>query len=248
MGSQSAGGDDFSLLTLGGPQVTHTSDAGSIRSALESYLPAYPDVVPSLEVLSSALQVASDPLDRPGLERAILFITPPQVSEVSLGLQSIIASANQQDIRIHVWLVSAQELFALPETDLLRNLAAQTGGSFFAFSRDEAVPDLETLFDPSRYIYQLGYDSQLSTAGMHQVAAQVMAGGELVVSNTQSFELNIQPQLLHSFPPAEIVRPIPLANPGRRRCPTVLIPSPRTSAQVTFPMVMSDPHPLQPVC
>jgi hypothetical protein len=235
---QSAGGDDFSLLTLGGPQVTHTSDPATISSALETYLPADPNVVPSLEVLSSALQVASDPLDRPGMERAILFITPPQVSEVSLGLQSIIASANQQDVRIHVWLVSAQELFTLPETDLLRNLAAQTGGSFFAFSRDEAVPDLETLFEPSRYIYQLGYDSQVSTAGTHQVAAQVMAGSELVVSNTQSFELNIQPSVPAFLSlPAEIVRSYSsLPTPGEGAVQPVLIPARQdVSIQVTFP-------------
>ena len=67
------------------------------------------------------------------MERAILFITPPQETDVSLGLQSIISSANQQNIHIFVWLVAAPEVFELPEIDQLRNLADQTHGIFFCF-------------------------------------------------------------------------------------------------------------------
>ncbi|HEX9090902.1 MAG TPA: hypothetical protein VF831_05400, partial [Anaerolineales bacterium] len=162
---QPAGVDDFSLLTIGGPQLTHSSDPDDLVTALEQYQITGTLAAPNLEVLSSAIQVMAGSTLRPGMERTILFITPPQDNEVSLGLQSIITSAIQENIHIYVWMVAAQEVFALPEIDLLRNLAAQTEASFFAFSHEEPVPDLETILEPMRYVYQLGYDSRVTNPG-----------------------------------------------------------------------------------
>ena len=235
---QPLGIDDFSLITKGGPQLNHSSNVTLLESSLGGYLPADENFTPSLEVLASALQVASDPTARPGMERAVLFITPPQGSEVSLGLQSIIVSAIQQNIRIYVWLVASPEIFDLTETELLRNLADQTHATFFAFSRDEPVPDLETLLEPLRYSYQLGYDSQITTQGSHQVAAQVMVGSDLITTDPRSFELNLQaplPEFLDH--PAEIVRAFSsLPSPEVAGMDNNLLPAEQViEIQVTFP-------------
>ncbi len=103
---------------------------------------------------------------------------------------------------------------SLPEIDQLRNLADQTHATFFAFSHDEPVPDLETLLEPLRYVYQLGYDSQIATAGAQQVAAQVTIGGEQVTTPAQPLS-SIFSHLLHCFLtlPAEIVRTFPVSQP-----------------------------------
>ncbi len=236
--SQSPGVDDFSLLTLGGPQLTHTSSPASLLTELETYTQTVTDAVPSLEVLAAALQVASDPADRPGMERAILFITPPQDTNASLGLQSIISSAHQQNIHIFVWLLAAPEVFDSPGVDQLRNLTDQTHGAFFAFSNGEAVPDLETLLEPLRYVYQLGYDSQFSTAGTHQVSAQVRIESEIVSSQPQSVELDLEapvPTLVN--PPEVIVRTFASQpTPGTPLINTDLLPEEQVlNIQVTFP-------------
>ena len=204
---QPSNGDDFSLLTMGGPQLIHSSDPGAVQAALVAYLPDASKVTPNLEVLASALQVAGDTPIRPGMERAILFITSPQESQVSLGLQSILSSAIQQNIHIYVWLVAAQEVFDLPEIDLLRNLATQTQATFFAFSHDEPVPDLESILEPLRYIYRLGYDSRVTQPGAQQVVAQVSTGSALITSQPVSFEVDLQlPVITLLTPPIEIVR------------------------------------------
>jgi hypothetical protein len=189
-------------------------------------------------VLSAALQVASDPTNRPGMERAVLFVTPPQQSEISLGLQSIIASANQQNIRIFVWLVAAPDVLALPETDLLRNMAEQTRASFFAFSGSEPVPDLETLLEPLRYIYQLRYDSLASTPGPQQVSAQVVVGSETFATPPLSFEVSLQPPALVLVPlPQEITRSFSgTPAPGVSNAETDLVPIQQlVEFLVTFP-------------
>jgi hypothetical protein len=208
--SQPSKEDDLSLLTKSGPLLIHSSDPSALLTALESFQPTDSNASPNLEVLSSALQVASDPTPRPGMERAILFITPPQSPDVSLGLQSIMASANQQNIHIFVWLVASQDVFQFPENDLLRNLADQTHAAFFAFSHDEPVPDLETLLEPLRYVYKLGYDSQVATSGAQEVAAQITIGSEILTSPPQAFEVNLQaPSLVIMDAPSEIIRTFP---------------------------------------
>jgi len=236
--NQGSGLDDFSLLTLGGPQLIHTSDPNALRSALEEYLPDGTSTTPNLEVLASALQVASDPPRLPGTERAILFITPPQNKDVSLGLQSIITSANQQNIHVFVWMVSSQDVFDTPEAELLRNMANQTRASFFAFSSDEPVPDLESLLEPLRYIYQLGYTSQITTTGTQNVVAQVNVGSEQIATEPQSFELDLQspaPILLN--PPDEIIRTFQnQSTPGIPDADADLVPTEQAiNIRVTFP-------------
>jgi len=190
--NQSPGIDDFSLLTSDGPQVTHSANPSSLLSPLRLFTPTDQNDSPNLEVLASAFQVASDPMPRPGMQRAILFITPPLGSEVSLGLQSIVAGAIQQHIRIFVWLIAAPEVFSLPEVDSLRSMAEQTQGAFFAFAHDETVPDLETLIEPLRHIYLLHYNSQINNTGPQELFAQVNIGGEVITTTAQSFQLDLQ--------------------------------------------------------
>ena len=204
---QPPGGDDFSLVTMGGPQLSHSSDPADLRSSLEAYLPGDPPNTPTLEVLASALQVVSDPLKRPGMERAILFVTPPQGDEVSLGLQSIVTSATQQNIHIYVWLVASPESFDLPAIDQLRDLAFQTHAGFFAFSYQEPVPDLDTILEPLRYVYQVQYDSQVARPGSQQLVAQISTANELISTQPTSFEIDLQAPVVTLLKvPVEIVR------------------------------------------
>ncbi len=205
--SQAAGQDDFSLLTVGGPQLTHSSDPSALRSSLESFQLPDTGTLPSLDVLASALLVASDATVRPGMERAILFITAPLPADVAPGLQSIMASAIEQNIHIFVWLVAPHESFSLPEITQLSDLAGQTHASIFSFSHDEAVPDLESILEPLRYVYQIGYDSQTAAAGVQQLVAQVNLGGAQLDSQPVNFELNLQsPAVVIAGLPGEIER------------------------------------------
>jgi hypothetical protein len=236
--SQAAGTDDFSLLTAGGPQLAHSVDPSGVTSRLTTYNPDAEKIVPGLELLASALQVASDPTTHPGMERAILYITSPQDTDVSVGLQSIISSANQQNIHIFVWVLAAADAMESTSVVQLRNLADQTGGEFFGFSRDETLPDLDALIDPLRYVYSLGYTSQINTPGSHQASAQVTVGTDTITSVAQSFEVNLQPPVITLLGlPEEIVRSFPVqSTPGVADAEAGYIPvSQAVSIQVEYP-------------
>ena len=234
---QAAGQDDFSLLTSQGAILIHNDNPASLSSLLATYQPPTTGETPTLEVLAQALEVAADPLPRPGMERAVLYITPLQVADIAAGLQTLAARANQQNIHIFVWLVGAPESFYQPTADQLAALTGQTGGSFFTFSGTEPVPDLETYLEPLRPVYRLVYESQVSVPGPHQISAQVSLPEGSLVSPVQTFEVNLQPpipELLH--PPVVIDRSFTATATSGELVPTGLLPLEQNiTLSVTFP-------------
>jgi pSer/pThr/pTyr-binding forkhead associated (FHA) protein len=204
---QAAGADDLSLITLDGPELLHVSDPNTLLSALQAYQPNLRNTQPNLEALSRAIQVAEDELPRPGMERAILFITPPQPPEAESGLQNLAARASQLGIRIFVWMVAYQEASPSPEISLLQNLASQSGGTLFAFTGIETIPDIENYLEPLRHIYSLSYTSALTGAGTFPLYVEVSLPEQTITSNQQEIALDIQPpNPIFVSPPAEISR------------------------------------------
>jgi hypothetical protein len=231
------GQDDFSLVISAGPEILHRTDPRGLLAALQSYQPAENDTIPNLQILARAIQVAAEPTPRPGMERAVLLITAPQFTDVTIGLQNLAGQAQQQGIRIYVWLVAAADYFSLPGADQLRQ-PTQTGGRFFAFSGVESVPDLEDYLEPLRYIYSLTYTSQVKTSGTHQVSVEITANDLALSSPPQSFEITFQPPSLSFItPPTLIERTIPLAEQADQEATTLdLVPRQQALAiQVDFP-------------
>ena len=204
---QAAGTDDLSLVTVGGPETVHVSDPGTLLSALQTYQPNLRNTEPNLEVLSRALQVAEDTPPRPGMERAVLFITPVQPAEAGVGLQSLASRASQLGVRIYVWLVTSPDSINPPETIQLQNLASQTGGSFFTYTGIEGIPNIETYLEPLRHIYSISYTSVLTTTGSFPMFAEVTFPDQTLTSNTQEIVLDIQPpNPIFLSPPPEVSR------------------------------------------
>lgn len=199
--------DDYSLITADGPELIHVSDPNDIAVAWQDYQPQTEQIAPTLEVLARAIEIAADETPRPGMERAVLFITPPQLSDVTVGLQSLAGRANQQGIRLFVWLVAAADYFGLPGANQLSLPTELTGGQFLPFSGAESVPDLETYLEPLRHIYRLAYTSQITTSGSHQVAAEVTASDLVILSAPQTFDIELlPPSPIFVSPPAVITR------------------------------------------
>jgi hypothetical protein len=201
--------DDLSLLTAEGSETTHTTDLERWAAVLASYQPVGREVAPDFDVLARALDAASDPTTNPGMSRAVLFITSLPEQDVSLGLQSLAARANQQGVKIYVWMVASSELFFSPQAEGLSQLADQTGGELFAYSGQEAIPSPEEYFQPLRDVYYLAYNSQITTSGLHQVSAEVNFNGQVFNTPVQDFELEVlPPNIAFVSPPMEIERAI----------------------------------------
>jgi hypothetical protein len=202
--------DDLSLLTVNGPVATHLSDTQSWISTLQPYIPEIENNDLGFEILGRSLELAADNPIRPGMGRAVLFITALPEQDMTLYLESLAARAVQRDVRIFVWLLTSANLFPTPQASQLQNLAIQTGGEFFAYSGIEPIPNLETYLEPLRSIYSLSYDSRISSSGRHQIAVHIRSDDLDIISPAVDFEIEVlPPNVAFISPGQEIKRKIP---------------------------------------
>jgi hypothetical protein len=161
------------VIIDGGPEAIHLDDPGPIMSRLMNFNPETRQAVPSLQTLSRAMEITLDPLDRPGIHRAVLFITPPLEVETVTGLQSLAAQARQGGVRIFIWQIAALDALDTPTVQQMQTMANETGGQFLNFSGVEGLPNIETYLEPLRHTCQLTYTSKAAAAepirsGSHQ--------------------------------------------------------------------------------
>lgn len=151
----------------------------------------------------------------PGMKRAVLIITPHMNDpNIDLTLNEVAQYALAADVRIFVWLVDAELYFNTPSATAFKALALQTGGDYFAFSGLETFPDLESYFRPLRSLYSFSYNSALTTSGEHTLAVEVQGPAGTITSESQTFNLEIQPpNPILVMPPGQIVRQAPLDDP-----------------------------------
>jgi hypothetical protein len=210
--------DDLSLLTTGGPSTSHVSDPAEWLSTLTSSQVDAKIATPSLDTLSRAVDVAADPTPRPGMGSAVLFITPPFEGTLDGSLDNIASQAEQNGVKIFVWMVASPGVFSSAEADRLAELAEGTGGAFFAYSGEEELPDPETYFAPLRSIYQLTYESKIKNNGTHQIKVQVKTESGQITTPGKNFEFDIQPpQPAVISPPIQIIRKPPSEDIGQRK-------------------------------
>lgn len=185
--------DDLSLVVDGGPEVVHRESVADILNALQGFTPDPRQSTASLLSLSRALDIASDSTDRPGMERAVLFITAPQSPDSIVGLQSLAGQAAQADIRVFIWLVASEQDTTTPQAQELQTLALQTGGQYLVFNGPETLPNLEEYLQPLRSIYRLNYRSQINRSGSYPVTAAITNQETQAVSNSQTLDIEILP-------------------------------------------------------
>lgn len=202
--------DDLSLLANVGSESTHLPNTSQWLASLEGYHPDVKNAKPSFDILVKAIDLASDPVSRPGMKRAVLFVTSPPEWNDETAFQDMIKRANLQDVHIFIWLLGSLNSFDSVGVNQLANLAVQTGGKIFLFSGKESLPDLEEYLSPMRNAYQLSYDSRIRTSGKHQLVVNVNFGSAVLASEPLSFDLNIAPPApVFVSPPIEIVRTFP---------------------------------------
>ena len=204
--------DDLSLLANSGPESTHLPNTSQWLASLEGYQPDVKNATPSFDILGKAIDVASDPVSRTGMKRAVLIVTSPPEWNDETAFQDMIKRANLQDVHIFIWLLGSLNSFDSVGVNQLTNLAVQTGGRIFLFSGKESLPDLEEYLSPMRNAYQVSYKSRIRTSGNHKLIVNVNFRSAVLSSEPLSFDLNIAPPApVFISPPLEIVRTYPEA-------------------------------------
>ena len=231
--------DEMSLITTAGPILVNAS-ASEWRNSLVSFQPDARASVPSLQSLSFALDlIEGQQGSQEGMKRSILFLTPHLPDQTTVdALDALTERATLLGVRVNVWLVDTDAYFAHFSANALKSLALQSGGSYFAYSGIETLPDPEEYFAHLRHVYTFDYESKLTSAGAHALAVQIERSNLKLLSANANFSLDVQPPspLLIS-PPQQIVRQAPEEDPYNTE---LLLPTETTfDILVEFP----DGHP-----
>lgn len=199
--------DRLSLVSIGGIIIGQASYQDWANS-LNAFRPNFLRTTPNLQVLNLAFETLAQHPRVAGGKRAILLITPHmEQGGIELAVKPFAERASQEGIRIYVWVVDAETYFTHRSTQAFQVLAFESGGKSFLFSGKEPLPDPETYFAPLHFVYLLSYRSQVNRSGVHSVRLQVQKEGLSIVSNEQSFSIELQPPQPMLFVPSwEITR------------------------------------------
>ncbi|MCK6539163.1 MAG: FHA domain-containing protein [Anaerolineales bacterium] len=206
--------DDLSLVSLSGSLINR-ANARDWSVSLNAFKPDLRKSTPNLQTLAIALDTVTAPTPQPGMKRAVLFITPRMDDpNIDNAVAPFIQRAVDARVRVFVWFVDAEEQNVSASANAFRMLAQQTGGAFFAFSRNEPFPDLNAYFAPLRNIYQITYTSSLTTSGDHTLGLYIETPQGTIPALDKTFSVNVQPpNPIFIAPPLQITRQPPADDP-----------------------------------
>ena len=195
--------DDFSFSTPTGLVLVRERDSGKLANAIAEYQPDLSRSAPSLTSLAEALDLATDPAGRPGIKRAILYVTPPLPADQRETLPDLSDRAQQIGVQVNVWMVGEDPIAPNP----LASLAESTGGRFYSILPASPLPLVEPMFHSLRQSYEVVYESTVQKSGEHQLSVIVGNTGTVLESNEQRFSLEVlPPNPIFLSPPASIER------------------------------------------
>ncbi len=198
--------DDFSLSTSTGLFLIRERSPQQLIKALTDYQPDLLHTPSSLGSLAEALDLATDPLNRPMMKRSILFITPTLSPAIIAPLSDLTARAKGSGVRVNVWML-LQSGTAGNGPNPLQELAESTGGQFVEIPSSTPLPEVEPYFQPLRFTYLVKYTSAIQKGASHTVSVKTDQNQAALTANTVSYDLNVQPpNPIFLSPPASVQR------------------------------------------
>jgi hypothetical protein len=208
--------DDMSLLVTNSVETTHFSDPLKWLDALKLDQMDARQAAPSLDTLSRAIEIASDPTPRQGMGKAVLFITTPTEDQSEVAIQNLIDRAKEQGIKIYIWLVPVPGAYYPNAEKQFQEVVSQTGGQLFTYTDEQPTLNIEGFIESLRSIYGLNYDSQIRSSGSHDLAVDIQTPSGAITTPVQAFELNVQaPEPAFVSPPLGILRKAPVGEDGK---------------------------------
>ncbi len=243
--SRLANSDDrLSLVSIGGVIIGQANYL-DWANALNAFRPDFLRTTPNLQVLNLAFETLAQHPAISGGKRAILFITPHMEQPgIELTMKGFAERARQENVYIFVWIVDAELYFTHVSSQAFQVFAFESGGKRFLFSGKEELPDPESWFEPLRHVYLFSYRSQANRSGLHPVRIQVQHQALELLSNEQSFAIELHPPQPAVFVPSwEIVRQPSPQDPWNEEA---LLPQEQVlTVSVSFPD--GHPRPLQAI-
>ena len=202
-----SGEDSWSLMTNEGLEVADASDAVTWMTALDAYQPNLRQLEPNLTSLQEAIQMLQRADTDFGVDKALLYLTPPPRPDQIAGVNALAEQARQAGIQVNVWLVGETYYLTNDQGRSLIEMAASTGGQFFNYTGIETFPDLNGALNDLGYAAELTYESGLRATGSYPLMIRVMLSDLEISGESLPFYIDIQPpNPMLLAPPVSITR------------------------------------------
>lgn len=236
-------GDDLSLITNDEIEITHLNTPATWTSTLENYNPQPRETNSDLNVLAHAIEIAADTPPQQNMKQVVLLLTPSPTPEEIVALQNLTAYAQEQNVHLFAWMVTSPAFLDTPGATQLRQTTIDTGGAFFSYSGEEAIPSPESYLAPLRGTYRLVYDSLIVSSGTHSLEAIITTeAGEITAIQEFQFEV-LPPNPIFVSPPLEIRRENP--NPGEENQDTTAYTPTSQTLEIIIEFPDGHPRPLE---
>lgn len=201
------GDDSWSLMTNSGLEVEDAADAVSWMTGLDAYQPNFRQLEPELTSLQEAIQMLQRDEVSFGVDKAILYLTPPPKPDQIAGVNALAGQARQAGIQVNVWMVGEAYYLTNDQGGSLIEMAAGTGGNFFHYTGSETFPDLDGILYDLGYAAELVYQSALRETGSYPLAVRAELAELEVSGESLPFYVDIQaPNPMLLAPPVSIPR------------------------------------------
>ena len=92
-------------MTNEGLGIADASEAVSWITALDAYQPNLRQLEPGLTSLQEAIQMLQQAEATFGVDKALLYLTPPPTPDQITGVNTLAEQARQAGIQVNVWMV-----------------------------------------------------------------------------------------------------------------------------------------------
>ncbi len=198
--------DDLSIVDNLELEQIHVEEKSNWIKALEELDPELRETESNFNVLARAIEIASDPVNQPGMKKVVLLFSPQPESESFETIDSLLSQAEDNQVQVFTIMISSPAYFESAGALKLQTLSTETGGKFLTFSGDEPLADLGQLLLPLRTTYMLKYQSSIVSSGIHTLEVSISATPGNI-EGQREFTLDIQPpNPIFITPPQTITR------------------------------------------
>ncbi len=175
---------------------------------LADYQPDFRQMTPGPEGLEMAIQTTQDHSLPFGVDKSILFITPPPLPAQIEIINTLAETAKNAGIRVNVWMMGEDFFLTNVQGGALINLASETGGQFFHLNPAEPIPNPENYLTNLGVSHHIRYQSLLQSTGTYSLEVEVNLADSSYSGTSVPFYIEILPPRPILFsPPTAIIIP-----------------------------------------
>ena len=205
-----APGDTLSLFTQEYAAIRNTAIREVWIAALENYQPNFRTMTPDMASLEAAIRAAEERVVPFGVDKALLYITPPPTFGEISSIIALAEVARSAGIQVNVWMLGEELFLTTEQGGSLRDMTAVTGGQFFHYTGVEPLPNPEVYLEDLGSFYTLRFESGIREQGTYAIRVIAdLPSGELR-GESDAFFIDVQPpKPIFLSPPAAIIREAP---------------------------------------